>query len=196
MTFRCSQKQEESHQLISTTCNTTCQNNTLKKRDKKERTAVLYWGMDFFPSWNHTTKASPAYINHLELVQSIYRHSVLTESVTLPHRHLCSSRPGLLCCLIQSAAQTPVLSVLASGFCSVLVLLTQTSWQVFTFCSCFSLYPCFPSSSSSLCVCVCFGSNVTPTLPTLSKNGPSVCRMVYRILVVALLYPRRKHWMM
>lgn len=72
----------------------------------------------------------------------------LFESNTLPRRRLWSGRSALLSCLIQSAAQTSV-SVLASGFCSVLVPLTQTSWHVFTFCSCFPLYPCFPSSSSS-----------------------------------------------
>lgn len=112
---------------------------------------------------------------------------VATQDV-LWKRHLTLQAGQLSSCLIQSAAQTSLVSVLASGFCSVLVPLTQTSWQVFTFCSCFSLYPCFPSSSSSsssslflaLWVSVrVFWSQRHCTLPTLCKNGPSVCACVF-----------------
>lgn len=81
------------------------------------------------------------------------------------------------------------------GLCSALVLLTPTSWQVFTFCSCFSPPALFSvllllllshsRSLSPMCACVCvpacvcsFQSRRHCTLPTLCKNGASVCSLV------------------
>lgn len=137
------------------------------------------------PQSFNNKKPLTAYINHSEqfqIIPSLPALKISFRSGTLPPQALGEAAGQLSpSCLIQSAAQNAVVSVLASGFCSVLVPLTQTSWQVFTFCSCFPPYPCFPSSTASssssslsLWVSVYFGHDVTAPCPLLCKNGPSV----------------------
>lgn len=137
------QRQEKAWQLIAGTCQTSCQSHSWLKRilpkgfsKKKKKKRQNYF------KWSPT--------------KSVFFHFVRFLPVWL----WWGRRLDLL--LSDQSDSCRV----CFGFCSALVLLTPTSRQVFTFCSCFSLLPCFLSSSSSssffilalwahVCACEC-----------------------------------------
>lgn len=170
------QRQEKAWQFITGTCQTSCQSHSWLKRFLLKgfsKKAKLFQVKPF----KKFHKCSFVFF-------FFFKYSILPVWQWWWSRlDLVLSDQSDLCCF-------------CFGFCSALVPLTPTSWQVFTFCSCFSLQPCFPSSSSSsffilalwayvcacvcacvgvcMCVCACvyFGNSVTVPCPLCVRMGP------------------------